>query len=32
MEGVIAPTDSRWRQDIRLMEQGLLDDADVAKI
>ena len=32
MEGIIAPTDARFRMDNRLFEQGLLDEADVEKV
>ena len=32
MEVGVAPTDSRWRPDQRLMEQGLWDDANTCKV
>ena len=32
MEGVIAPTDSRFRMDNRLYEEGQIDEADVEKV
>ena len=32
MEGTIAPTDSRYRQDVTLYEQGQEDEADEAKL
>ena len=32
MTGIIAPTDSRFRMDNRLFEQGLIDEADAEKI
>jgi len=32
MEGYVAPTDSRWRQDLRLYEEGLVEDSDDAKV
>lgn len=31
MKGVIAPTDSRWRHDMRLYEEGKIDESDQAK-
>jgi hypothetical protein len=32
MVGIIAPTDTRFRGDIRLLEQGLIDESDLEKI
>ena len=32
MKGTIAPTDSRWRVDNQLFEQGLRDEADAEKV
>lgn len=32
MQGVISPTDSRFRNDVRLMEEGDLDAADIEKV
>lgn len=32
MAGIIAPTDSRFRMDNRLFEQGLHDEADAEKV
>ena len=31
-EGLIAPTDSRFRGDLRLFENGFSDEADVEKL
>ena len=31
MVGIVAPTDSRFREDQRLFEDGELDQAEVAK-
>ena len=31
MVGTISPTDSRWRGDLRLYEEGKIDEADVEK-
>ena len=31
MKGTISPTDSRYRGDLRLYEEGLIDEADVEK-
>ena len=31
MEGTIAPTDTRFRKDTQLVEQGLIEEADVEK-
>ena len=28
MEGIIAPTDSRFRMDVRLFEEGKVEEAD----
>ena len=32
MKDVIAPTDSRWRMDSQLFEQGLVEEADLEKV
>lgn len=32
MKGVIAPTDSRWRSDLRLYEEGDLDESENQKV
>ena len=32
MEGYVAPTDSRWRKDLRLYEEGLVEESDEAKV
>jgi hypothetical protein len=32
MIGVVSPTDSRFRDDQRLYEEGLIDEADEAKV
>jgi hypothetical protein len=32
MNGFLAPTDSRFRNDMRLFEEGKLDEADQEKI
>lgn len=32
MNGVIAPTDSRYRKDVRCLEEGKLEEADDAKL
>lgn len=32
MEGYVAPTDSRWRGDLRFFEEGHLEQADIEKI
>ena len=32
MKELIAPTDSRWRVDNQLFEQGLVDEADAEKV
>ena len=32
MDGYLAPTDSRFRNDMRLFEEGKLDEADQEKI
>ena len=32
MEGVIAPTDSRRRNDLRYFEEDLMDEADNEKV
>jgi hypothetical protein len=32
MEGVVAPTDSRFRGDLRLYEEGFVEDADEVKL
>ena len=31
MEGVVAPTDSRWRGDVRFFEEGDLEEAETKK-
>ena len=31
MDGVVSPTDSRWREDIKLYEEGEADEADKVK-
>lgn len=31
MQGIIAPTDSRWRHDMRLYEEGKIEESDQAK-
>jgi hypothetical protein len=31
MIGTVAPTDSRWRKDQRLYEEGKIDEADIEK-
>jgi len=28
MNGIIAPTDSRYREDLRLMENGSIEESD----
>ena len=32
MEGVVAPTDSRWRNDLRYFEEDLMEEADNEKV
>jgi hypothetical protein len=32
MEGIIAPTDSRWRNDLRYFEEDLMEEADNEKV
>ena len=32
MNGVVAPTDSRWREDIQLYEEGDVENADRVKV
>lgn len=32
MTGIVSPTDSRFREDIRLYEQGQIEDADRVKV
>ena len=32
MQGVVAPTDSRFRMDMRLMEEGKIDEAEDEKV
>ena len=32
MNGVVAPTDSRWREDIQLYEEGDVENADRLKV
>jgi len=32
MEGTIAPTDTRFRRDAQLYEQGLIEEAEAEKI
>ena len=32
MEGIVAPTDSRWRQDLRQWENGYEEEADEEKV
>jgi len=32
MDGIIAPTDSRYRNDVRLHEEGNFDEADKASV
>jgi hypothetical protein len=32
MQGIIAPTDSRWRNDLRYFEEDLIDEADLEKV
>ena len=32
MAGVVAPTDSRFRRDQRLFEEGEIDEAEVEKV
>jgi len=32
MDGIIAPTDSRYRNDVRLQEEGNFDEADKASV
>ena len=32
MEGVVAPTDTRWRDDVRLLEEGDDDGSEQAKV
>jgi len=31
MEGVVAPTDSRFRQDLRSFEEGRIDESELNK-
>ena len=31
MEGIVAPTDSRWRKDLQNFEKGLVDEAETCK-
>lgn len=31
MKGHVAPTDTRWRMDQRLYEQGKIEEADIEK-
>ena len=31
MQGIVAPTDSRWRHDMRLYEEGKIEESDQAK-
>ena len=31
MKGYVSPTDSRWRMDQRLYEQGKIEEADIEK-
>lgn len=32
MEGIVAPTDTRFRGDQRLFEEGMVDQADEEKV
>ena len=32
MEGIVAPTDSRWRNDLRYFEEDLMEEADNQKV
>lgn len=32
MKGHVAPTDSRWRGDLRLYEEGKVDESDIEKL
>lgn len=32
MKGIVAPTDSRFRMDMKLMEEGKIDDAEDEKV